>query len=245
MKTHKKLLLAVLLVSPLLSWPARAGKKEADRPVRVVLFPFRRAVISSIVDASVKECSVKEGESFAKGQVIVKLDDTLYRHRFLKVRAYATFAAEVHKNNLDLAKKGGIGRHALAKSKFEHQAAEAEMKIAQINLDACVIKAPFPGRLVKKIASEHEFVRIGQPVIEIIDDYRLLAAMHLPSPQRKSFRKGQEMKVRIDETETVHIGKVHELSAEIDPRSRTFKVKVLIDNSTRTLSAGMSGIVVE
>ena len=245
MTIHRKFFLASLLVCSFLSWPAGAGKEETDRPTRVVLFPFRRAVISSSVDASVKEYSVEEGESFAKGQVIVKLDDTLYRLEVLKAKAYATFAAEVYENNLTLAKKGGIGRHALAKSKFEHQAAGAEMKIAQINLDACVIKAPFPGRLVKRIASEHEFVRIGQPVMEIIDDYQLLAVMHLPSSQKKSLQKGQGMKFKIDETDTVHAGKVYEISAEIDPRSRTFKVKVLIDNSAKALSAGMSGIVLK
>ncbi len=252
MTSYKCLLYPALFALCLFSWPISAKRSnidqpasKTDRPVRIVLFPFRRAVISSTVDASVKECLFGEGESFTKEEVIVKLDDALYRERFLKAQAYATFAAEVYKNDLKLAEKGGIGRRELAKSRLGHETAEAEMEIAQINLNACVIKTPFSGRLVKEIAAEHEFVRIGQPVLEIIDDYQLLAVMHLPSSQRKLLQKGQEMKFRIDETDTVHAGKVYEISAEIDPRSRTFEAKVLIDNSVRTLSAGMSGIAVE
>ncbi len=245
MTTYKKFLLPVVLVFCLFSWPVSAGKSEADRPTRVVLFPSRTVVIASIVNASVKEYSFKEGETFAKGDTIVELDDALYKQSFLKAKAAATFAAEVYRNNQRLAEKGGIGRYEVAKSKFENDAAEAEMKIAQIQLNACVIKAPFSGRLVKRIASEYQFVRTGEAVFAILDDYQLLAVMHLPSSQRKLLKKGQAMKFRIDETHTVHAGKVHEISAQIDPRSRTFEAKVLLDNSDRKLSAGMSGVVVK
>lgn len=243
---YKKLFLPVFLIFFLMFnfYTRGAEKEEIDQsPVKVVLFPFKRAIISAIINTSVKEYLFKEGESFSEGDIIVKLDDAIYNHRFIKAKTYSTFATKVYQNNLNLAEKGGIGQYELEKSKFENEAAEAEMKIAQIELDACTIKAPFSGSLVKKIAREYEFVRIGQPVVEIINDYQLLAVMHLPSTQRESVRKGQKIQFRIDETGTFSTGKIYEISAEIDPRSRTFELKILIDNKDRKLSAGMSGVM--
>ncbi len=240
----KKVFFFVLLLFLPLPLIANAVESKLAEPVKVVMFPFRRAVISAIVDTTVKKYYFKEGESFSKGDKIVALDESLYRQKFIKAKAYADFVKKAYENNLKLAKQGGIGRYELAKSELEFRAAEAEMKIAQINLNACTIKAPFAGRLVKKIASEHEFVKTGQPVIEIIDDKQLLAVLHLPSSQKKTIQEGQEVDIKIDETGSLHTGKVHELSAEVDPRSRMFEVKILIDNSDGKLSAGMSGEII-
>lgn len=243
---YKKLFIPVFLPVALLFSPYTKAMEEKEvelSPVKIVLFPFKRAVISTIINSSVKEYMFKEGESFSEGDIIVKLDDAIYNQRFIKTKTYSTFATRAYQNNLKLAEKGGIGQYELEKSKFENEAAAAEMKIAQIDLDACIIKAPFSGRLVKKIVKEYEFVRIGQPVLEIINDYQLLAVMHLPSTQRESVKNEQEIQFRIDETGASCNGKIYEISAEIDPRSRTFELKILIDNKDQKLSAGMSGVM--
>ena len=117
----------------------------------------------------------------------------------------------------------------------------ANMKMAEIDLKACRLVAPFPGRLIKKLVQEHEFVRASQQVINIIDDYQLLAVMHLPSSEINKVAIGKRMRVWIDETRTEHEGTVNVISGEIDPGSRTFEIKVLIDNRDRKLAAGMSG----
>jgi membrane fusion protein, multidrug efflux system len=209
--------------------------------IRVVLFPFKRTAISSTVNSTVKDYKLKVGDTFSKGDVILQLDNTIYLQKYIVAEANSLFASKAYNNNVELAQKGGIGQYVLAKSQFEQKAAKAEMEIAKSELNACTIIAPFNGRLVKKITAEHEFVKIGQPIIELIDDYQLLAVMHLPSNQKIS--KGQEIKFKIDETSTIHSGKVYEIPGEIDHRSRTYEIKVLIDNKKRQLSTGMSAVV--
>ena len=108
-------------------------------------------------------------------------------------------------------------------------------------MKACRLVAPFAGRLIKKLVQEHEFVRASQQVINIIDDYQLLAVMHLPSSEINKVAIGKRMRVWIDETRTEHEGTINVISGEIDPGSRTFEIKVLLDNRDRKLAAGMSG----
>ena len=53
------------------------------------------------------------------------------------------------------------------------------------------------------------------------------------------------MKIKIDETGTCHEGEVYKISGVIDPGSRTFEIKALLDNRNGVLSAGMSGALVK
>jgi RND family efflux transporter MFP subunit len=203
----------------------------------------------------VKKYLFKEGESFAGNELLVIFDDSIYKQKYDKAKAAyleaksgVDFANKNWVRAKDLYNKGIQGLQELEKSQFEYEVSKskltfhaANMKLAELDLKACRMKAPFAGRIVKKLVQEHEFIRVGQPLLKIIDDNRLLAVMHLPSKLKNKIRIGQEMQVKIDETGSAHMGTVYEIAGEIDPGSRTFEIKVLIDNNTRKLAAGMSG----
>jgi RND family efflux transporter MFP subunit len=226
-----------------------------EYPTKVVIFPFRQAVISAEVDTAVKQYQFKEGECFKQGDVIAVLDDRIYLQKYEKAKsaqleadAGMQFALKNLKRNEEMYKKGIQGMQDVEKSELEKDIATsklnfsiANMKMAEIDLKACRLVAPFAGRLIKKQVQEHEFVRGGQQVISIIDDYQLLAVMHLPSSEINRIAIGQTMRVWIDETRSEHEGSIYVISGEIDPGSRTFEIKVLIDNRKRKLAAGMSG----
>ncbi|OGV47827.1 MAG: hypothetical protein A2017_15985 [Lentisphaerae bacterium GWF2_44_16] len=214
---------------------------ETEMPVKIVLFPCQEAVISAKVSTNVSKYNLKEGEAFSKGDTIVLLDDRQYKQNYLKANAIFKFAAENCKRNKEMFDKNAIGSMDLEQSKVEKESAEANMKLAEIDLLSCEIKAPFNGRLTKKIVRENEFVNAGQAIMEIIDDNKLLADMHLPSKMRKKLTIGDEMEFTIDETGSSCKGKIYEISGRIDFGSRTFGIRVLIDNADKKLNAGMSG----
>ncbi len=148
----------------------------------------------------------------------------------------------------DLFNKGDPGNAGTGKNQFEYEVSKskltfhaANMKLADLELKACRMKAPFSGRLIKKLVQEHEFIRVGQPLMKIIDDNRLLAVMHLPSKLKNKIRIGQKMQVKVDETGVLIPALYMKYPGEVDPSNRTFEIKVLIDNNARKLAAGMSG----
>ncbi len=246
-------MLFLVMITAALPWTAVFGTEML--PTKVVLFPFRRAVIPSLVDSVVTQYNVKEGETFKKGQIIAHLDDRNYKQIYERAiaaerenMASCTFAEQIYKSTLELFNKGFKGQEELNKNKLDLEVARAKLEAAkanrqlcQLQLDACIIRAPFDGRLVRKIIQEHEYVRTGQPFMSIIDDNKLLAAMHLPSDKKNVIKTGSTIKITVDETNSTHSGKVYEISGEVDPGSRTFEIKALLDNSSKTLTAGMSG----
>ena len=222
---------------------------------KIVLFPYRRAVVPSLVDSVINKYNIKEGETFKKDDTIALLDDRSYRQMLNKAisteqesKTNCDFAKKYYESTLDLFNKGFQGKDQVDKAKLDFEiakskldSAKAQRALIELQIDACTIKAPFDGRLIKKTIQEHEFVRAGQPFMSIIDDNKLLAVMHLPSDKKNVIKIGDPIKIKVDETGTEHTGNVYEISGEVDPGSRTFEIKAIINNKPGKLTAGMSG----
>ncbi len=239
---------------------AAAWERElAAMPVKAVLFPIRQAVISAEVDSQVLSYSFKEGVRFEKGDLLVTLNSSSYQQRLEKAKsavaeaeAGLTHAQKALERNKDMYNQGIQGLQELERSELDVEVSlskvafnKANLKMAEIDYAGCKVIAPFSGRIVRKLVQEYEFVRYGTPLVSIIDDRQVLAVMHLPSADKKNLKVGQEMKIKIDETGNIHFGKVYEISAEADPASRTFEVKVVLDNMDGRLSSGWSGQLVK
>ncbi|MFA6290929.1 MAG: efflux RND transporter periplasmic adaptor subunit [Victivallales bacterium] len=240
----------------ILNLKSSAAEPEAEgSAVKIVLFPFREAILSSMVETAVRSHKFKEGERFKAGDMLIDLNDDTFKERLIKAKsacieskAGVAFADKNLSRTRDLHKRGLQGLQDVERCELELDIAnskqtfqDANLKLAEQDLASCHIATPFAGRLVKKLLQEHEFVKVGQALIQIIDDNQLLAVMHLPSSERNLVKIGESQKVRVDETGTAHSGTVYEIGGEIDYGSRTFEIKLLIDNRDGALSAGMSG----
>ncbi|MDD5728001.1 MAG: efflux RND transporter periplasmic adaptor subunit [Victivallales bacterium] len=253
----KNIFSAIILVNLFITGRGAPATENDDLPVRVVIFPFREAVIPALADARVMKYYFYEGAAFPEGKVLAQLDKTVYEQRLLQIEAKLKeaeagldFAKRNAKRAEDLFQKGVQGHAELERAKLEAKIADAQYLSAKASyivgkreLAMCDIIAPFAGRLVERLVNEYEYVRAGQPLMKIIDDNQLLAVMHLPSSVKNRTAIGQPMTVKIDETGTSHQGKIYKISGVIDPGSRTFEIKVLLDNSKGTLAAGMSGVL--
>ena len=127
----------------------------------------------------------------------------------------------------------------IVKSNLEQ--AKAQVIISKLKLDKCKIKAPYSGRLISKIINEFEFVRTDEPIMEIIDDNKLLAIFHLPSSELNNLKMGEKMYFQLKDPKMECSGTIYSISGKIDPVSRTIQAKALINNEDKKLRAGMSG----
>ncbi|MCF6174975.1 MAG: efflux RND transporter periplasmic adaptor subunit [Victivallaceae bacterium] len=259
MKKFSLFILANLLCLLAYASPVVTPILLRQRSVKVIIFPLQRAVVASMVDTVVIKYNVKEGEVFNQNEPICLLDERRYQQFFNKSKAVVDetiieckYSEDRFKRNQELYKKGIIGEDELEKSRLDRSISQtkkknaiADMTMAKLNLDSCRIIAPFTGRLVRQIVRDHEFVRAGQPILSIINDTQLLAVMHLPSRLKNSVALGQQFKVKIDETGQLYSGLIYEIAGDIDPGSRTFSIKLLIDNRQRLLAAGMSGVLID
>ena len=223
---------------------------------KIVLFPIQETIVSSLVDSTIQKFNYTEGSEFKKDDVLITLDDDLYKQYHTINENNATVAQSSYEYNKDiyehaitLFQKNAVGKQELGQFKLnmvgtlaDRNITKATLDISKVKLNDCSIKAPYSGRVTKHIVNEYDYVKIGQPIMNIINDYQLLAIMHISSDKLKTIKLNDPIKVKIDETGFTYIGKIYEISGIINPNSRTFEVKAIIDNKDRVLKAGMSGI---
>lgn len=82
----KKVLPSLFLL--LAFWVLPAADMTYDSlPVKVVLFPFREAILSTQIDGVVVKYNFRGGERFKKSDVLLKLDDKKYNNDLQRMRS--------------------------------------------------------------------------------------------------------------------------------------------------------------
>lgn len=254
----KKVLPSLFLLLAFLVLPA-ADMTYDSLPVKVVLFPFREAILSSQIDGVVVKYNFRGGERFKKSDVLLKLDDKKYNNDLQRMRSLmkeaelnANYTRQKWEDNKRLFKEDLQSEIEVIKSELDAKVGAERYQTAQINyadallqLAFCTIRAPFDGTVEKLLTREFETVRSGQPLISIIDDNQLLAVMNLPTAELPKIKIGIPVTFKVHENGRVVTGSVFEIAGRADHRSETIEIKVLIDNAEHHFSAGMSGTLMK
>jgi len=216
------------------------GVLTAQEKVRTVLFPSREAVLASRVESRMLPCSWRIGEAFPAGAELVKMDDRRHALEFQRARAQYEFHLASFENKRKLRERSLTSDFELKKAEFEKEMSQSAMQRAQLELSACVITAPFAGKLAELITREHETVRPGQELCRIIDDSTLLAVMNVPAGDRKLTAVGNPVKIRLDAGSIIS-GNIYEVPPQADHRTGTLRIRVKIDNRQALITAGSTG----
>ena len=244
------LMLAVVASSALAQTPATrpvAGKPAPlsieQQDIRAQLAPRNYTTLAAEIGAKVSRISVKPGQAFKAGQVLVSLDCSLQTAQRARAQAELDGAQKTHAVNKRMQELEAVGKLEYATSEQAALKARAELDFANATLAKCRITAPFSGRVAEQKAREQQFVQAGQPLLEILDDSSLDLDFIVPSKWLAWLKVGQTFKVAIDENGQTYPARVTRLGARIDPVSQSVTVAAVIDGSFPELIAGMSGRV--
>ena len=229
---------------------ATAGPKSDPRPassaaelstIRGLVKATAQATLASQVQGRISQLPFKEGQRFDKGALLVALDCSKYEAELASVQAEYRGKKKTYENNLRLAKHHAVGELELAVSHAEAEKASAGVRVAQVTVNGCIIRAPFPGRVVKMIVNEHENVFPNDQLISLLDDSLLEIELILPSKFLAWLKVGMSFEYAVDETGLRYPAVVQDLGANVDPASQTVKVKGLFLTQPDNVLAGMSG----
>lgn len=212
--------------------------------VYVILEPVHRATISSQITAPVVSIEKEMGESFKAGEVLVRLDNTVYEANLEKAVAFFK-KTKLNARMREQLFEDDIGSLTeLKEAQAELATAKADLAIARKQLEATSIVAPYPGRMVDIHVHEYELAEANTPLIDIIGDEVLIGKMLIDASQLRHVSLGETIKIRFNEVDEEVTAKIIRIGAEIDPASATIRVDARIENSDLKLTAGMTGTAV-
>jgi RND family efflux transporter MFP subunit len=212
------------------------------------------AAVTSRVVADIVEMRVSAGQRVTSGEILVVLDDRDLRHRVEQAQdAVRSAEATLSQAQSDYQRdKPLFDQQVITPYDFEHtqtslKTAEANLhrlqqaqKEAEVNLSYAVIRSPFAGVVVDKLANVGDLAAPGKPLLTMYEQGRLWLEANVPEELMNRIHLNEVLAFRIDAAGREMRGQVVEMVPSSDPSTRTAAVRVRL-SKTREIVPGMFG----
>ena len=238
-KSLKYLVKTAVLIVLMLSY-ANAEVRES----RALVVASQEAILSSELAARIENIAVKEMQRFKKGDLLIQFDCSLYEAQKDVVSANANSALIKLKSDEQMLQMRSIGKYELELSISEYEKAKSELRIAELNVERCKIKAPFDGAVEEVVVNTFETIQPQVELMKIIQTEVLELEMVVSSEWISWLKIGHPIKVYIDEIQKEFNATISGIGANVDAVSQTIQLKGTITDTSPALLPGMSGRVV-
>jgi len=185
----------------------------------------RRAVLTSRLAASILELSAREGDVVNAGAVMVRLEDTSLKAALSAAEASDQAAARDLRRAEALLAKGAATRNEVENATTAAERTRSAVVAAREALAYASIRAPFTGRVLRKLANVGDVVNPGQPLLEIEGAGGLEVVASIEGAIHDRLRVGQKIEVRLEGIEAPFLATIHDLAASADPSTHRFTLR--------------------
>ncbi|MBA3902500.1 MAG: efflux RND transporter periplasmic adaptor subunit [Rhodocyclaceae bacterium] len=232
---------------------AKAGALEVTEETLGTL----EAVIDPRIGAEVAGKVVKilagSGKAVKRGELLAVIDDAdialLSRADEADTRRLAALLAQQERlveRQQQLVRKGFISPNAADDAKAQRDALHEQLAAARARADGSLrnqgktrVTAPFDGMVETQIAAVGDYVKVGDPLFQLVSNQRLRA--HLPFPESAAPRLKKGLPVRITSPQMPgkeFQGIVNDIKPSISETSRAIDVIVDLENDGSFRSGG-------
>lgn len=185
-----------------------------------------------------------EGKKVKKGDLIAKIDVAALKAALNRAEAAFKLADESAKRRMSLRKKKVIPQEDLDRAITERLVAKGNLAEARIRFEQSFVRAPIDAVVDRTHVQVGEFVDRGKPVADLINPNPIRVVVSVPEMDVRYIKPGDQALVTIDAyAGRKIIGTVDLVSYKADPATKTFKVRVVIDNTDHAIRPGMIGRV--
>ncbi|MDR7694728.1 efflux RND transporter periplasmic adaptor subunit [Riemerella anatipestifer] len=264
---NKITLLSVLIILNLSSCKSEDKDKKEEMPVYPITQPLKMdtniskdfvAQIQSQKNIEVRaqgkgfldKIYVDEGQYVKAGQVLFRIMPQVYEAEFMKTRAEVEQARIEYQNASILAGNNIVSKNEKALAKAKLDAANAEMRMAQLHLSFTTIRAPFSGvinRIPLKLGS---LIEEGDLLTSLSDNTNVYAYFNVSEPEYLSYQtnadersKQQVTLVMANGQEHPEKGFIQNIEGEFNNETGNIAFRAKFPNSDLLLRNGQTGKV--
>jgi RND family efflux transporter MFP subunit len=214
----------------------------AGGSIRVLVVAEQESILAAQMAGRIEQIGVRLGASIKAGQGLLRFvcEEQDAHLKMAKAEFYGaqqTYEARIKMQAMQSVSELEVQQAASAAEKFK-----AQIQLYQAQLKLCQISAPFSGRVTKLHVKPFESVNIGQPLIEIVNDKRLKAQLHIPSLWLSWVKVGSAFSMQIEETGKKYEAKVARMNGKVDAVSQSIEIEADVVGNIDGLLPGMSGL---
>lgn len=182
--------------------------------------------LRSRVSAYVKEVSVSAGDSVTAGQLLIALDDRELREQLTAAEAQLKQAETEFNRARRLLETNATTEQAFDAAESAFRGARANVEGTKVMLSYTRITAPIDGRVTDRRVEAGDLADPGQLLLAVYDPVNMRVEAAVPVRLIEKLAKGQVLDVHLERPQGTFRGQVTEIVGEIDPLSRTQRVRV-------------------
>ena len=206
--------------------------------------PQKQVNLSFNIPGKIERLYFDEGDAVKKGQLLAQLEQQDYK----TVRDQSLAQWEKAKRDFErcqrLWKEDSIQKQIVQDAETAFKASQAVLEAAELNLEHCLMHAPFGGHVAYRFGEEREMAAAGQVVFTLMDLSRVIVELGVPERSVGRLKEGQKANVVIQSLQEEHIaGRVSHVAVSAFPNSRLFKVEIHVNNPNLDLKPGMTASV--
>jgi RND family efflux transporter MFP subunit len=218
---------------------------EARREYPGSIRAYQHADMGFEVAGRVEEFYVTEGDEVVQGEVLARLDARDYEAQLKASKAHLRKAEADLRRSKNIYKEdpGAISTETIDTHQRALDVAKADLAVSQKAYEDTKLRAPFSGRMARKLVEDFQNVQAKEPVLILQDTSTLEIEINVPErdvaqgPPHIIEEDMGERNERVDPEIIVsalpHLkfpGWIKEFASAADPVTRTFSVKLNFKN---------------
>jgi len=222
-----------------------AGGQQETREYPGQISAAQTANLAFEVAGKIIELPVKEGQAVAEGEVLAKLDPRDYEANRTAAAAREKAARADYDRAKALFDKEVISKQQLDTAQRNYEVAKADADAARKSVEDTLLRAPFAGKIARKLVDDFKNVKAKEPIITLQDDSHLEIVVNAPESDLARVRPGQTLEERTANSSLIQPlvfvssipdrgfpARLKELATTADPVTRTYAVTFTFDNPT-------------
>lgn len=262
------LIVVLLLVVLAIAWPKLKdiGKEDskqqaavagaANRPVPVEVavinpeafsnylnvtgsvLPNEALELKSEVPGIIERISFEEGQNVKKGQLLFSIRNTDLQAQLQKARARQQLFADSENRYRQLLEREAVSQEEFDIATSDLRTAEADIQLLEAQLAKTRVYAPFNGTVGLRMVSQGSYVAQGTPIASLYDLEPAKIEFSVPGKYSGDIEQGSSIRFTTDGSKQTYEGKIYALEPQIDPATRTLKIRALSPNPDHSLLPG-------
>jgi len=199
--------------------------------------------LSARISAYVSKVSASAGTKVKKGQTLIELDSREINEKLVAARVHLKQSKTEYDRTLNLYKKNAATEQSLTAAESMYNFAQSQVAEIKVMLTYTKINAPIDGIVTERKIEAGDLANPGQVLLSVYDAGNMRLEVPVPVRLIEKLSLNQTVDITLDRPTRPFKGRVSEIVGEIDPSSRTQKVKVRIDNKKGDILPGTFGRV--
>jgi membrane fusion protein (multidrug efflux system) len=214
--------------------------QEMDNKIRVTgsIQANESLELKSEISGVIEGIFFEEGKEVKRGDVLVKLNDDDLQAQRERLQYNKKLFEDNEFRQRTLLEREAISREEYEIALTELRTSEADIKLIEVQIGRTEITAPFDGVVGLRNLSVGTYITPANVIASLYSINPAKIEFSIPARYAGQVGKGDEILFSIEGTADQYLGEIYAVEPQIDPNTRSLRLRALAPNSNKRLLPG-------